>query len=105
MLVCLNGGGAIACVAVRRFFGGWIDEPFVGSAMTGAIICRTNTFLSAIVADGDDSSDVMGCLKGFRDGSGRGFGRCFRRDEGRFNLSPMQVKEMRWTAVGPIRGG
>lgn len=105
MLVCLNGGGAIASVAVPRFFGGWIDEPFVGSAMTGAVIGRINTFLSASVTDRDDSSEGMRCLKGFRGGSGRVFGRCFRRDEGCFNLSPMEVKEMRWTAVGPVRGG
>lgn len=105
MLVCLNGGGAIASVAVPRFLGGWIDEPFVGSAMTGAVICRSNTFLSASVADGNDSSEGMRYLKGIRDGSRRVFGRCFRRGEGCFNLSPMQVKKMRWTAVGPVRGG
>lgn len=105
MLAYLNGGGAIASVAVRPFFGGRIDEPFVGSAMTGAIICRINTFLSASMADGNDSSEGMRCLKGFRGGSGRVFGRCFRRDEGGFNLPAMNVKEMRWTTVGPVRGG
>lgn len=73
--------------------------------MTGAIICRIDTFLSASVANGDDSSKGMRCLKGFRGGSGRVFGRCFRRDEGRFDLSAMKVQEMRWTVVGPVRGG
>lgn len=74
MLVCFNGGGAIASVAVPRFFGGWIDEPFVWSAMTGAVICRGNTIFSASVADRDDSSEGRGCLKGFRCGSRRVFG-------------------------------
>lgn len=73
--------------------------------MTGAIICRGNTFFSASVADRYDSSKGRGCLKGFRCGSRRIFGRRLRRGEGCFNLSPMLVKKMGWTAVGPVRGG
>lgn len=71
--------------------------------MAGAIVCRVNTFLSASVADADDSSEWMRGLKGFHGGSRRVFGRCFRRGEGCFGLSPMQVKNIRWTAVGSVR--
>ncbi len=60
-----DSGGAVAGIASLRGFGGRVVVFFVGDAVAGAVVCSSNGFVDAGMADGDDAFEGWIFFKGF----------------------------------------